>query len=139
MRVCTLVCVRVHMHMQVHIFGGQRLTSGVPQIPSATYFVIVSLSLSTWSSPILLRLAGLWVLEICPSPAPQCWGYKHAPPHPALVLHEFWGHNSGPHACKASTLPTQPAPQPGILVSMVSLAVQREGEEKGQGFVFKVF
>lgn len=43
--VYTLVCVWVHMHMYVHIFGGQRLTSGVvPQILSATYFMIVSLS-----------------------------------------------------------------------------------------------
>lgn len=38
----------------------------------------------------------------CPSPSPQ-------------HFYEFWGSNSGPHAIKASTLPTKPYLYPPLL------------------------
>lgn len=44
------------------------------------------------------RVPGMYL-----SPPPQHWEYKSRGPHP-VILHGFWGANSGSHACKMSTL-----------------------------------
>lgn len=49
---------------------------------------------------------------------PQLWGYNLLPPH-SVFIHGFWRSTSGPHACMANTLKSEPPPPTQSLMSSV--------------------
>lgn len=96
---CTCVCWFVWRHM---ITWGTIITQE-PYLPffflTGSLIVWNSLSQLGWprESFTCLYLACVGIINVCTSPALSC---------------EFWGPNSGPHACIASDLPTEPSPCP---------------------------
>lgn len=111
--VCVLcmwcVCVGTHMFASQYVLGGVRRQLGchVPQDDCPPYF--------KKRSPICHLRKDDWPEDPPTSLSHPRWDYKCASPSPALTfLHEFWGPNSGPPACKANpwiALPTAPSPQ----------------------------
>lgn len=95
----TCVCICVCMCMEA---GGQRWASFLRYYPPS--FLKQCLSL-TWRFLIWLDWPGI------PLPPPQQdWDHKTGLLH-LQCLCGFWGSNSGPHACTASSLPTEPCSQ----------------------------
>lgn len=117
----------VFMCIQVHkcacIYWGQRSTSWYP-------IFLTCLSTIYFKKGFLPKLGACWLARIAGCQAPGHWGYRCALLHPALTGLQMCtvapgtymtagALNSDPHTYVASTLPTEPSPQPCLIFLFV--------------------